>query len=53
VLDRFSAPDLTALCLSPAAAAPLTAAGLAVVASAEAPREDALMELLDAWARSG
>ena len=53
VLDRSPAPDLAALCLSPAVAAPLADAGLAVVASAEAPREDALMELLGAWARSG
>jgi uroporphyrinogen-III synthase len=53
VLARSQASELTALCLSPAVAAPLAEAGLAVVASAEAPREDALMELLDGWAYSG
>ncbi|HEY2049715.1 MAG TPA: uroporphyrinogen-III synthase [Caulobacteraceae bacterium] len=53
ILARSPAPALTALCLSPAVAAPLAEAGLAVVASAEAPREDELMGLLDGWARSG
>ena len=53
VLAGSPAPELTALCLSPAVAAPLTGAALALVGSAEAPREEALMELLDAWARSG
>lgn len=53
VLTDSPAPNLTALCLSPAIAAPLAGAGLAVVGSAEAPQEEALMELLDAWARSG
>jgi uroporphyrinogen-III synthase len=54
VLNGSPAPDLTALCLSPAVAAPLAdAAGLGRVRAAEAPREAALMELLDACARGG
>ena len=52
LFGRFPAPQLCALCLSPAVAAPLAAADLAVVASAKSPREDALMELLQASARS-
>jgi uroporphyrinogen-III synthase len=51
VLERCSAPHLRVLCLSAAVAAPLAVAGLALVESAPAPREEALMELLAAHAR--
>ena len=51
VLERSPAPQLTALCLSSAVAAPLAAAGLTHVESAQAPREEALMQLLAARAR--
>jgi uroporphyrinogen-III synthase len=51
VLERSPAPQLTALCLSPAVAAPLAAVGLALVESAQAPQEEALLELLSARAQ--
>lgn len=46
LLSRSPAPGLAALCLSPAVADPLASAGLASVAWAEAPKEEALMKLL-------
>ena len=46
LLRRRPAPRLTALCLSPAVAAPLAAAGLARVQAAPLPSEEALLHLL-------
>ncbi|MBV8682115.1 MAG: uroporphyrinogen-III synthase [Caulobacteraceae bacterium] len=51
VLERSPAPHISALCLSRAVAAPLADAELAGMVFAEAPSEDALMEILQASAR--